>query len=100
MRHSLTPSSDSRRDRSSVLTVLPASPSLFVVVVEENLNPTLTSREPRACSSPPQPHAQACTLVELLISQACKGEGPWRLPIAGGSRVVALEPVAASTLAA
>lgn len=71
---------------------MPQPPELFVVRVEENLNPTLAQREPCSYASPPQPHSQERALVQLLTSQPCDGSGPWRVPIAGGSRVIELAP--------
>lgn len=68
------------------------SPHLFVVSVDESLNPTLTLRQPAQYTSPPQELPQAAALVQLLSAHTCDGPGPWRVPIAGGTRTITMEP--------
>lgn len=42
--------------------------------------------------SPPQTEQQARALIALLASRHAAGSGPWRQPVAGGRRVIELEP--------
>jgi hypothetical protein len=68
---------------------------VYVVEVEERIDARLTRRTGARYTAPPQPEAGARVLAALLlgIEEAPEGEGPWRRPLAGGTRVVRLVPV-------
>jgi hypothetical protein len=69
---------------------------LFVVRVEDQINPTLAGWAGASYESPPQPPEQALTLVGLLLGWATKplvGQTRWRCAVAGGTRTVTLGTV-------
>jgi len=65
---------------------------LYVVEVEERLDPRLARRDGGRYVSPPQTLDDARRLAALLLDcERCPdGDGPWRRPLAGGQRVVRL----------
>ncbi len=65
---------------------------LYLVVVEDRVNGPLTGRPARTYRSPPQPLDDARCLAALLLDRGpdLDGEGPWRRPLAGGQRHVAI----------
>jgi hypothetical protein len=69
---------------------------VYVVEVEERIDARMSRRTGASYRSPPQPLEGARTLAALLlgIEEAPEGEGPWRRPLAGGTRVVRLVSVA------
>ena len=73
--------------------------ALLVVRVEDEINPTLAGRPGARYDSPPQPLQQAHTLVRLLLGWSTApldGQTRWRCAVAGGTRTVTLDPVAAT----
>jgi len=69
---------------------------VYVVEVEERIDTRLTRRKGARYTAPPQPLDDARRLAALLLGldDAPDGEGPWRRPLAGGTRVVRLVPIA------
>jgi hypothetical protein len=68
---------------------------LVVVHVRDAINAALAGHEGRAYTSPPQPHAQALALVELLLGCAApgaEGQRTWTVSVAGGRRTITLAP--------
>lgn len=65
---------------------------LYLVVVDDRVNGPLTNRPARHYRSPPQPLDDARCLAALLLDRGdeLEGEGPWRRPLAGGQRHVAI----------
>lgn len=65
---------------------------LYVVVVDDQVNRPLTGRPARTYRSPPQSLDAAQCLAALLLDRGddLQGEGPWRRPLAGGQRQVAI----------
>jgi hypothetical protein len=74
---------------------------LYLVVVEDRVNGPLTGRPARSYRSPPQPLEDAHCLAALLLDRGgeLEGLGPWRRPLAGGQRHVAIIPAPSSRLA-
>ncbi len=71
---------------------------MYVVEVEERIDERLSRRRAGTrYSAPPQPLEAARVLAALLlgVEDAPEGPGPWRRPLAGGTRVVRLVPVGA-----
>jgi hypothetical protein len=68
-----------------------------VVWVEEAIDPALAGRRGVTYKSPPQDRERAIALMRLL---GCTGEpdrtNRWTAPIAGGRRVVTLQPASAA----
>ncbi|HTU31193.1 MAG TPA: hypothetical protein VMF07_17515 [Solirubrobacteraceae bacterium] len=65
----------------------------YVVEVEDHRDEGLAGHGGAAYVSPAQPPDQALALVRILLGRraACEielSDGPWRLAIAGGSRVI------------
>jgi hypothetical protein len=65
----------------------------YVVEVEDRRDAGLAGHDGASYVSPAQPPDQALALVRILLGRrsACEielTEGPWRLAIAGGSRVI------------
>jgi hypothetical protein len=67
---------------------------LYVVVVDEHVSGSLTGRASRDYRSPPQTLEAARGLAALLLDRGGElhGDGPWRRPLAGGQRRVAIVP--------
>ncbi|MGI8731516.1 MAG: hypothetical protein ACR2LK_16285 [Solirubrobacteraceae bacterium] len=65
---------------------------LYVVTVDDRVSETLTNRPPRRYRSPPQGLEQARCLALMLLDRSGEltDEGPWRLPLPGGQRHVAI----------
>jgi hypothetical protein len=70
---------------------------LFLVVVDDRVSGPLTGRPARTYRSPPQPLDEARCLAALLLDRGGEldGDGPWRRPLAGGQRHVAIVPAPA-----
>jgi hypothetical protein len=68
--------------------------SLFVVRIVERCEPRLTGREGLMCEVPPQTLRAAQTLVCLLMGRSRPWEiteDTYRVPVAGGQRLITLE---------
>ncbi|HWI08675.1 MAG TPA: hypothetical protein VNT54_14325 [Solirubrobacteraceae bacterium] len=65
---------------------------LYLVLVDDRVNGPLTSRPARHYRSPPQSRDDARCLAALLLDRGdeLEGDGPWRRPLAGGQRHVAI----------
>jgi hypothetical protein len=65
---------------------------LYLVVVEDRVSGPLTGRPARTYRSPAQPLDDARCLAALLLDRGnpLEGDGPWRRPLAGGQRHVAV----------
>jgi len=65
---------------------------LYVVTVDDRVSGPLTSRPARRYRSPPQALEEARCLALLLLdrSEELADEGPWRRPLPGGQRHVAI----------
>ncbi len=65
---------------------------LYHVVVDDRVSGPLTGRPARSYRSPPQGLEEARCLAALLLDRGDEldGEGPWRRPLAGGQRHVAI----------
>ena len=65
---------------------------LYHVVVDDRVSGPLTGRPTRSYRSPPQGLEEARCLAALLLDRSGEldGEGPWRRPLAGGQRHVAI----------
>ena len=65
---------------------------LFHVVVDDRVSGPLTGRPARSYRSPPQRLEEARCLATLLLDRGDElvDEGPWRRPLAGGQRHVAI----------
>ena len=62
----------------------------FVIAVSEQREAALAGCEGQSYTSPPQSLEQARALAGLLLGAPVPGTGPWRHPIAGGQRTIAL----------
>jgi hypothetical protein len=73
---------------------------LYVVVVHDRVAGPLTNRPARQYRSPPQGLDEARCLALLLLDRGDElaGDGPWRRPIPGGQRHVAIERAPGGTL--
>ena len=64
----------------------------YVVEVEDRRNEGLAGYGGTAYVSPAQPRAQALALIHILLGRPAGeielADGPWRLAIAGGNRVI------------
>jgi hypothetical protein len=67
---------------------------LYLVVVDDRVSDQLTGRAQRSYRSPAQPLEDARCLAALLLDRGGEldGNGPWRRPLAGGQRYVAIVP--------
>ncbi|MDP2709649.1 MAG: hypothetical protein Q8O56_00400 [Solirubrobacteraceae bacterium] len=65
---------------------------LYHVVVDDRVSGSLTGRPARGYRSPPQELDAARCLAALLLDRSGElvGDGPWRRPLAGGQRHVAI----------
>jgi hypothetical protein len=65
---------------------------LYLVVVDDRVSGPLTGRPARTYRSPAQSLDDARCLAALLLDRGSEldGEGPWRRPVAGGQRHVAI----------
>ena len=65
---------------------------LYRVVVDDRVTGSLTGRSARSYRSPPQTLEDARCLAALLLDRGgdLDGDGPWRRPLAGGQRHVAI----------
>ena len=65
---------------------------LYVVTVDDRVSGPLTNRPARRYRSPPQALEEARCLALLLLdrSEELADEGPWRRPLPGGQRHVAI----------
>ncbi len=65
---------------------------LYHVVVDDRVSGPLTNRPTRSYRSPPQRIEDARCLAALLLDRGDEldGDGPWRRPLAGGQRHVAI----------
>ena len=72
---------------------------LVVVHVRDQVNSTLAGHDGREYTSPPHEHADALTLVALLLGRPAQTNGngeeqsSWSCPLAGGQRTITLDPV-------
>jgi hypothetical protein len=77
------------------MTALPSRPpgatSRYRVLVTDHITPGLIDHFPPDYESPPQTEQQARSLIAVLIgAEHGDHQGPWRLAIAGGQRIVRL----------
>ncbi len=65
---------------------------LYLVVVDDRVSGQLTTRAERSYRSPAQSLEDARCLAALLLDRGGEldGDGPWRRPLAGGQRHVAI----------
>jgi len=65
---------------------------LYVVTVDDRVAGPLTTRPARTYRSPPQGLEEARCLALLLLDRGddLSGDGPWRRPLPGGQRHVAI----------
>jgi len=65
---------------------------LYLVVVGDRVSGQLTTRSERTYRSPAQSLEDARCLAALLLDRGGEldGDGPWRRPLAGGQRHVAI----------
>jgi len=65
---------------------------LYVVTVDDRVSGPLTNRPARRYRSPPQPLEDARCLALLLLDRSVDldDDGPWRRPLPGGQRHVAI----------
>jgi len=75
---------------------------LYLVVVDDRVSGPLTGRPARSYRSPAQPLDDARCLAALLLDRGSEleGDGPWRRPLAGGQRHVAIVPAPVGPLGA
>jgi hypothetical protein len=73
---------------------------LYVVTVDDRVSGPLTSRPARQYRSPPQTLEDARCLALLLLdrSEELADAGPWRRPLPGGQRHVAIVRAPAGSL--
>ncbi len=66
---------------------------LYVVMVDDRVSGPLTTRPARHYRSPPQKLDDARCLATLLLDRGedLPGDGPWRRPLPGGQRHVAIK---------
>jgi hypothetical protein len=74
---------------------------LYHVVVDDRVSGPLNGRPTRSYRSPPQGLEEARCLAALLLDRGDEldGDGPWRRPLAGGQRHVAIVLAAPGQLA-
>jgi hypothetical protein len=72
----------------------PRAPALAVVTVEDRVDEGLAGHGGCRYMAPPQPMARARDLVRLMFGRGVgpADHGPWRRAIAGGQRIVRLDP--------
>jgi hypothetical protein len=65
---------------------------LYVVTVDDRVSGPLTNRPARRYRSPPQGLEEARCLALLLLDRSAElvDDGPWRRPLPGGQRHVAI----------
>ncbi|MGH2917931.1 MAG: hypothetical protein ACRDLS_04925 [Solirubrobacteraceae bacterium] len=65
---------------------------LYLVVVDDRVSGPLTGRSARSYRSPAQTLESARCLAALLLDRGDEldGDGPWRRPLPGGQRHVAI----------
>lgn len=75
---------------------------LYLVVVDDRVSGPLTGRPARSYRSPAQALDDARRLAALLLDRGGEldGDGPWRRPLAGGQRHVAIVPAPVGPLGA
>jgi hypothetical protein len=75
---------------------------LYRVVVDDRISGPLTGRAARSYRSPAQTLDEARLLAALLLDRGGEldGDGPWRRPLAGGQRHVAIVLAAPGSLGA
>ncbi len=66
---------------------------LYAVLVEEHVSDVLTGHRDQQYASPPQPLEAALVLAALLGAGKLTDVGQARVAIAGGRRIVTIEPV-------
>jgi hypothetical protein len=73
---------------------------LYVVTVDDRVSGPLTNRAARRYRSPPQALEDARCLATLLLdrSEQLDDDGPWRRPLPGGQRHVAIIPAPGGSL--
>jgi hypothetical protein len=81
----------SRDDSSGEQLELTLGP-LYVVTVDDRVSGPLTNRPARRYRSPPQGLEEARCLALLLLDRSAElvDDGPWRRPLPGGQRHVAI----------
>jgi L-alanine-DL-glutamate epimerase-like enolase superfamily enzyme len=86
--------SRSESDGRAATLASPNARALTVVIVEDVIDERLAGHGGCRYSAPAQPLAQARELIRLVLGSdaAPADRGPWRRTIAGGQRVVRLEP--------
>ncbi len=66
-----------------------------VVQVQDTITSVLAGHDGCTYQSPPQPRAEAMSLIRILLGRSeeppADERGPWTCPIAGGRRTVTLE---------
>jgi hypothetical protein len=71
----------------------------YVIEVEDRRDAGLAGHAGTAYMSPAQPRTQALALVHILLGRSAQEidlrDGPWRLAIAGGSRIISVHPARA-----
>jgi len=74
---------------------------LYLVVVDDRVSGPLTGRPARSYRSPAQTLESARCLAALLLDRGDEldGEGPWRRPLPGGQRHVAIVRAPAGPIA-
>jgi hypothetical protein len=79
----------------------PAATGLVVVRVRDQVNSTLAGHSGREYTSPPQPRADALTLIALLLGAPAQTNGHkqtrWSCALAGGQRTITLDPAPGPT---
>jgi hypothetical protein len=74
------------------MTIVDTTPRGWRVRVTEDRCVGLVDTDATTYVSPVQTEKQARLLIALLATGTPDGVGPWRLAVAGGQRVIALEP--------
>ena len=71
----------------------PVSERLWAVRVEDHIDPRIAGHSGGRYHSPPQPRADALTLIAMLLGGPVDGDATtaWSRPVAGGRRTVTLE---------
>jgi hypothetical protein len=74
----------------------PRASALFVVSVDDAVNPALAGHHGGRYTSPPQPRDQALALVRMLLGhptgELTDAPQTWAASIAGGRRTITLAP--------
>jgi hypothetical protein len=72
---------------------LPTSTHTFRLLVTDQLTPGLAGGDCRQYESPPHTERHARALLAILVgTTTAEQPGPWRQAIAGGQRIVELQP--------